>query len=210
MSAAPDPVARGFIVSRARPGRNVTGLSLMSPELAGKILQLLKEAVPKATRVGVLNLRGNTQTNLAGIAPAARSLALRIEVLEVPDPESLNPAFETAVKARVDALVVFPGAFGLEHKQRIVGLAAKHHVPAIYQFPEFVMDGGLMSYGPSLVERYHRAATYVDRILKGAKPADLPVEQPTKFELVINLKSANALGLTIPPSVLGRADEIIQ
>jgi len=210
MSAAPDPVARGFIVSLARPGRNVTGLSLMGPELAGKILQLLKEVVPKATRVGMLNLRGNTQTNLAGTEPAARALGLQIEVLEVPDPESLNRVFETAIKARVDALVVFPGAFGVEHKQRIVDLAAKKRVPAIYQFPEFVAAGGLMSYGASLNERYHRAAYFVDKILKGAKPADLPVEQPTKFELVINMKTAKALGLTIPPSVLGRADHVIE
>jgi len=210
MAAAPDPVARGFIGSIARPGKNVTGLSLMGPEIAGKLLQLLKEVVPKATRVGVLNLRGNTQTNLEGTEAAARALGLRIQAVEAGDPESWKRLFDTAIKGRVDALIVFPGALGIQHQQRIVELAAKHQIPAIYQFPEFVVAGGLMSYGASLTERYRRAAVYVDKILKGAKPADLPVEQPTKFELVINLKTAKTLGLTIPQSVLVRADEIIQ
>ena len=181
MSAAPDPIARRFIVSLPRPGGNVTGLSLMGPEIAGKLLQLVKEIVPKATRVGVLNLRGNTQTNLEGTEAAARALGLQLVVVEAGEPESWERLFETAIKSRVDALIVFPGALGIQNQQRIVQLAAKHHMPAIYQFPEFVTAGGLMSYGASLTERYHRAAVYVDKILKGAKPADLPVEQPTKF-----------------------------
>ncbi len=210
MSAAPDPIARGFVASLPRPGGNVTGLSLMGPEIAGKLLQLVKEIAPKATRVGVLNLRGNTRTNLEGTEVAARTLGLQLVVVEAGDPDSWDRLFETAIKSRVDALIVFPGALGIQNQQRMVQLAARYQIPAIYQFPEFVVAGGLMSYGASLTERYHRAAAYVDKILKGVKPGDLPVEQPTKFELVINLKTAKALGLTIPQSILVRADEIIR
>jgi putative ABC transport system substrate-binding protein len=209
MSAAPDPVAQGFVVSLAHPGRHVTGLSIVSSEATGKLLQLLKEVVPKATRLGVLSL-GAAQANLEGASVAARALGLQLEVFEARDREALPRAFETASKARVDGLVAFPDLLGIQDRQRIVELAAKHHLPAVYQFREFVEAGGLMSYGPNLAERYHRAATYVDKILKGAKPADLPVEQPTKFELVINLKTAKVLGITIPQSVLIRADGIIQ
>jgi putative tryptophan/tyrosine transport system substrate-binding protein len=208
MSAAADPVAQGFVVSLARPGRNVTGLSTLSPETTGKLLQLLKEVVPKATRLGVLSPGSGTgQANREGTKVAARALGLQlIEVFEARTPEALPRAFDIASKARLDVLLVFPGFLGLQYRQRIVEFAAKHHVPAVYQLQDFVEAGGLMSYGANLAERYHRAATYVDKLLKGAKPADLPVEQPTKFDLVINLKTAKALGLTIPPSVLARAD----
>ena len=182
----------------------------MGPEIGGKLVQLLNEVVPNATRVGVLNLRGNTQTNLEGTETAAQALGLQLVVVEAGDPRSWSRVFETAIKSRVDALIVFPGALGMQNSQRIVDLVAKHQIPAIYQFPEFVAVGGLMSYGASLTERYHRAAVYVDKILKGAKPADLPVEQPTKFELLINLKTAKALGLTIPQTVLLQADQVIE
>ena len=212
MSAAPDPIAQGFVVSLARPGRNVTGLSMIGPEMTGKCVQLLKEVVPKATRVGVL-IPGSVslgQVNLEAAKVAARALELQLEVFEWRDLEALPRAFETARKARVDILVVFTGHLGLQYRQRIVDLAAKHQVPAIYQFSEFVEASGLMSYGTNLAERYHRAATYVDKILKGTKPGDLPVEQPTKFELVINLKTAKALGLTIPQSIRLQADRVIE
>src|SRR5262249_1604941 len=187
MSAAPDPIARGFVASLPRPGGNVTGLSLMGPEIAGKLLQLVKDVVPKATRVGVLNLRGNTQTNLEGTEVAAQALGLQLVVVEAGDPDSLDRLFETSIKSRLDALIVFPRPLGIQNQPRIVPLAARSQMPAIYQFPEFVVARGLMSYGASLTDSYHRAAVYVDKILKGAKPADLPVEQPTKFDLVINL-----------------------
>jgi putative tryptophan/tyrosine transport system substrate-binding protein len=190
MSAASDPIAQGYVVSLARPGRNVTGLSTLSPETTGRQVQLLKEVVPKATRLGALNLgQANleaAQTNLEAAKVAARARGLQLQVFDARDLETLTRAFETASKARLDVLVVFTGFLGFQYRQRIVEFAAQHRVPAIYQFQEFVEAGGLMSYGVNLVERYHRAAIYVDKILKGAKPADLPIEQPTKFELVIN------------------------
>jgi ABC-type uncharacterized transport system substrate-binding protein len=212
MSAAADPIAQGFVVSLARPGRNVTGLAMIGPEMTGKCVQLLKEVVPKATRVGVLtpSFGSLRQVNLEAAKVAARALGLQLEVFEWRDLEALPRAFEAARKARVDILVVFTGHLGFQYRQRIVEFAAKHQVPAIYQFPEFVEAGGLMSYGTNLAERYHRAATYVDKILKGTKPADLPVEQPTKFELVINLTTAKALGLRIPQALLLRADQLIE
>jgi putative ABC transport system substrate-binding protein len=209
MSTAGDPIAQGFVVSLARPGRNVTGLSSLIPETTARQVQLLKELVPKATRLGVLNLdlRG---ANLEAAKMAARASGLQIEVFEARDFQALTHAFETASKARLDVLVVLTGFLGFQYRQRIVAFAAQHRVPAIYQFQEFVEAGGLMSYGANLAERYHRAATYVDKILKGAKPADLPVEQPTKFELVINLKTAKALGVKIPQTLLLQADKIIE
>jgi putative tryptophan/tyrosine transport system substrate-binding protein len=211
MSAASDPVAQGFVVSLARPGRNVTGLSTLNPETINKSLQLLKEVVPKATRLGVLTPgTGPGQINLEAAKVASYTLGLQAEVFETRDLEALTRAFEAASKARVDVLLVFTGHLGFQNRQRIVELAAKRRLPAIYQFRDFVEAGGLISYGADLAERYHRAATYVDKILKGAKPADLPVEQPTKFELIINMKTAKALGLTIPQSVLLRADQVIE
>src|SRR5262245_61282044 len=209
MSAGSEP----SVVSLARPGRNVTGLSTLIPETTGKQVQLLKEVVPKATRLGVLSLgsgQGSRQVNLEAAKVAAQASGLQLKVFEARDPEALTRAFETASKVRVDGLIVFTGFVGLQYRERVVAFAAQQRVPAIYQFREFVETGGLMSYGASLVEWYHRAATYVDKILKGAKPADLPIEQPTKFELVINQKTANALGLTIPQSVLLQADQVIE
>jgi ABC-type uncharacterized transport system substrate-binding protein len=214
MSAAGDPVAQGFVVSLARPGRNVTGLSILGPETTGRQVQLLKEVVPKATRLGMLNLgQANheaPQASREAAKVAARASGLQLQVFEPRDLESLTRAFETASKARLDVLVVVTGFLGFQYRQRIIEFAAQHRVPAIYQFREFVEAGGLMSYGVNLVERYHRAATYVDKILKGAKPADLPIEQPTKFELVINRQTAKALGLTIPPSILIQANQVIE
>src|SRR5262245_14406373 len=154
--------------------------------MAGKQVQLLKEVVPRATRLGVLNL-GSGQVNLEAATVAAKAAGLQLSVFEARDPEALTRAFETVSKARVDVLIVFTGFLGFQYRERIVAFAAQQRVPAIYQFREFVETGGLMSYGANLAERYHRAAYFVDKILKGAKPADLPVELPTKFELVINL-----------------------
>ena len=209
MSAGSDP----SVVSLARPGRNVTGLATLIPETTGKQVQLLKEVVPKATRLGVLSLgsgQGSRQVNLEAAKVAAQASGLQLKVFEAREPEALPRAFETASKARVDVLIVFTGFLGLQYRERVVAFAAQQRVPAIYQFREFVETGGLMSYGVSLVERYHRAAMYVDKILRGAKPADLPIEQPTKFELVINLKTAKALGLAIPQSLLLQATEVIE
>ena len=210
MAGAADPVAEGFVSSLARPGKNVTGLSLSSRDLDGKRVQLLKEAVPNVTRVGLLQVPGIMQSHIEEIKAATRALGLQLELLEARAPDEYDRAFETAVKARVGALLVFSGAFGAQYLRRVVELAAKHRVPTLYPVGAFVDAGGLMSYGSNLVERWHHAATYVDKILKGAKPADLPIEQPTKFELVINLKTAKALGLTIPPSMLLRADRVIE
>jgi len=205
MSAGSEP----SVVSLARPGRNVTGLSTLIPETTGKQVQLLKEVVPKATRLGVLSL-GSTQVNLEAAKVAAQASGLQLKVFEARDPEALTRAFETVSKVRLDGLIVFTGSLGLQYRERVVAFAAQQRVPAIYQFREFVETGGLMSYGANLVEWYHRAATYVDKILKGAKRADLPIEQPTKFELVINQKTAKALGLTIPQSVLLQATQVIE
>jgi len=184
------------------------------PETTGKQVQLLKEVVPKATRLGAL-YPGSGQgsgggVNLEAAKVAAKASGLQLKVFEARDPEALPRAFETATKAHVDVLIVFTGFLGFQYRERVIAFAAQQRVPALYQFREFVEAGGLMSYGANLAERYHRAAYFVEKILKGAKPAELPVEQPTKFELVINLKTARALGLTIPPSVLGRADQVIE
>ena len=208
-----DPVGSGLVASLARPGGNVTGLSL-TPTLAisGKQLELLKEAFPSITHVAVLANPANPPT--AGLLTetelAARSLGLRLRVVQVREPKEFGDAFATMKNERVPALLVIADPLVADNRDRIVAFAATNRLPAIYPYRTFVDAGGLMSYGADLSDLNRRAATYVDRILKGAKPAELPIEQPTKFELVVNLKTAKALGLTIPPSLLLRADHVIQ
>ena len=210
-----DPVADGLVKSLARPGRNVTGLSNLTPDLVGKCMQLLKEAVPGAARVAVLTHPGSatakTDKNYAAQAQTAgRSLGFVVQLIDAGRPVDLDRAFAEMTRWRANALVVMPYATLLQERTRIMALAAKQRLPAVYAYRENVMEGGLMSYGPDLSDQFRRSAAYVDRILKGTKPGDLPFEQPTKFELLINLKTAKALGLTIPQSVLLRADEILQ
>jgi ABC-type uncharacterized transport system substrate-binding protein len=215
VSTIGNPVADGLVESLARPGGNVTGLSNLTPDLIGKCMQLLREAVPRATRVAVLTHPGSATTktdkDYATRAHAAgRSLGFEVQLIDAGRPVDLDRAFAEMTRWRANALVVMPYATLLQERTRIMALAAKQRLPAVYAYRENVMEGGLMSYGPDLSDQFRRSAAYVDRILKGAKPADLPVEQPTKFELVINLKTAKALGLTIPPSLLGRADQVIE
>jgi len=208
-----DPVGSGLVASLARPGGNVTGLSLM-PTLAisGKQLELLKEAFPTITHVAVLANPANPPTAglLTEIERAALSLGLRLRIVQVRDSKEFGDAFATIKNERVPALLVIADPLVAENRDGIVAFAAANRLPAIYPYRLFVDAGGLMSYGADLSDLHRRAAIYVDRILKGAKPAELPIEQPTKFELVVNLKTAKALGLTIPPSLLRRADHVIQ
>jgi putative ABC transport system substrate-binding protein len=207
-----DPVGSGLVASLAKPGKNVTGLSTLSPELVGKRLQLLKETVPGISRVAVLwNPTVTIQAlELREVRVAARSLKLQLQVLEAQAPSDFAGAFSAMTKERAGGVIIITSSMFYAERTRIAELAAQSRVPAIYSVKEFAEAGGLMAYGINLGESFRRAATYVDKILKGAKPGDLPVEQPTKFELVINLKTAKALGLTIPPSLLARADEVIQ
>ena len=207
-----DPVGNGFVASLARPGGNITGLSVVSPELSGKQLELLKEIVPKLSRVAVLGTStnpGNSQA-LKETELAAGAYKVQLQNLDVLSPKDIETAFRDASKGGAGAVLVLASPIIESHRTQIADLAAKNRLPAIYYAPEFVEAGGLMSYGTSFADLFRRAATYVDKILKGAKPADLPVEQPTKFELVINLKAAKQLGITIPPNVLARADKVIR
>jgi putative ABC transport system substrate-binding protein len=208
-----DPMGTGFVASLARPGGNVTGLSNISSELSRKRLELLREAVPGLSRVAALwnpDVRG-ALLDYKETEGAARLLRLELQSVEVSRAEDLDRAFSAVTKQRAQALVL-PGAnpVGFINRGKIATFAQRNRLPSMYPTREYVETGGLMSYGPSLPDLFRRAATYVDKILKGAKPADLPVEQPTKFELVINLKTAKALGLTIPPSLLQRADQVIE
>jgi putative tryptophan/tyrosine transport system substrate-binding protein len=214
-AAVADPVTSGLVTSLARPGGNVTGLSLLTTELVGKCLEQLKQAVPGVTRVAVLWQPGvlgerTDKDMLKGADVAARALGVRLQFVEARGPADFDRAFSDMTKTRTGALTVLPSAMFFNERRRLVDLAAKNRLPAVYPGREFVDAGGLMAYGPNAADLFRRAATYVDRILKGAKPGDLPVEQPTKFELVINLKAAKALGLTIPPPLLGRADQVIE
>jgi len=211
-AASSDPVGTGLVASLAHPGGNVTGLSLVTPELSGKRLQLLRETLPQLARVALLWDAGNVgmADRVKETEAAARQLGVALHVEWVRDLAGLDRAFATLAQARPDAFLTTVEPFTGDHRQRIVAFAAQQRLPAMYEERDFVDAGGLMAYGPNLAANYRRAATYVDKILKGAKPADLPVEQPTKFELVINLKTAKALGLTIPQSVLIRADEVIR
>jgi putative ABC transport system substrate-binding protein len=205
-----DPVGSGLVASLARPGGNLTGLAILADELAGKRLELLKEAIPRISRVAVLRHSTSDVSHLRATEAAAMSLGLQLQILEVRNPDDFDRAFGAAKKGRAEALIELASSFLATHRKPLVDLAAKSRLPAMWEHSGFVNDGGLMSYGPSLPELYRRAATYVDKILKGAKSADLPVEQPKKFEFFINLKTAKQISLTIPPNVLVRADKVIK
>ena len=201
----------GLVASLARPGGNVTGLVTSNDELTGKWMELLKETLPRMSRVAVLWDVASSPQQLSGSETAARALRLQLHVLKVRRQEDYAAAFAQAQKARAEALVVLASPVLWTDRVRLVELAAKHPLPAMYHQKDFVVgSGGLMSYGADFADMFRRAATYIDKILKGAKPGDLPVEQPTKFELVINLRTAKALGLTIPPALLQRADQVIE
>jgi ABC-type uncharacterized transport system substrate-binding protein len=213
--AGGDPVGLGMVASLARPGGNLTGLSSLSAELNTKRLEVLKDAVPKLSRVGLFRLSGDNligqDLQLKELRPAALTLKLKLEEIETQlDPKSLESAFQTAKQKQVNAIMTTTTRNFFAERKRIVELAGNHRLPAIYFQKEFVEEGGLMSYGADYTDLYRRAAVYVDKILKGAKPADLPVQQATKFEFVINLKAAKQIGLTLPPNVLARADKVIK
>lgn len=212
MAASGDPIGTGLVASLARPGGNITGLTHLSPALSGKRLELLKEAFPKVSRVAVLWNGANPDkaSDFRETEAAARALGVQLQSLEVRGADDFESAFRSATRERADSLTVRAESVTLFHGKRIVDFAANRRLPAIYELREFVDAGGLMSYGHIPADSHRRAAMYVDKILKGTKPADLPVEQPTKFELVINLKTAKLIGLTIPPNVLARADKIIK
>ena len=214
-ATAGDPVGSGFVTSLARPGGNVTGLSILTPELVGKRLELLKQAVPGLSRVAVIWQPGGVPERaekdmLKEAHAAARALAVGLQFVETRGPADFDRAFSDMTRAHAGALTVLGSPMFIIERRRLVDLAAKNRLPAVYPWRDGVDAGGLMSYGPNLADSFRRAATYVDKILKGAKPGDLPVEEPTRMYLVINLKTAKTLGLTIPQSVLGRADEVIQ
>jgi putative ABC transport system substrate-binding protein len=207
---AGDAVASGLVASLARPGGNITGLTILSPELSGKRLELLKEAFPRLSRVAVLLDPRQPPLSVKETQTTGQSLRLKLQFLEVRDAADVESVFSAMSRERADALITLPHPVLQVHQRRIVELAARSRVPAMYQTTEWAESGGLMSYGPDHLDNYRRAAVFVDKILKGAKPADLPVEQPMKFEFVINLKTAKQIGLTIPPNVLARADRVIK
>jgi ABC-type uncharacterized transport system substrate-binding protein len=206
-----DPVGTGMVPNLARPGGNITGLSFMSSDLAAKRLELLMQMLPRAARIAVLYSPDEISTapELRETEAAARALGVTLRPQQVREPGDLERVFATA-RQQADAMIVFAHGLAVQNRRRIIELAARHGLPTMYGWREFVETGGLMSYGPDIRAMTTRAASYVDRIIKGAKPGDLPIEQPTKFELVINLKTAKALGLTIPPSLLLRADQVIE
>jgi putative tryptophan/tyrosine transport system substrate-binding protein len=205
-----DPVASGIVTSLGGPGGNATGLSTIAPELVGKGLEQLKQAVPGVSRVSVLRDERTGKGLLKEAEVAARALGVQLQVVEARHPAEFDRAFSDMSRGRAGALTVLPTHMFFTERRRLVDLAAKNRLPAVFPYREFVDAGGLMAFGPNLADLSRRAATYVDKILKGAKPGDLPIEQPTKFEFVINLKTAKALGLTIPPSLLARADQVIE
>jgi len=212
MAQDDDPVANGFVASLARPGGNITGLSTLSPELSGKRLELLKEIVPKLFRVAVFGNStspGNAQV-LRELELAAGALGVKLQYLDVANSQDIEPAFRTAAKGRADAVLMLQNPVHFPQRKHIATLAIHSRLPVIYGRPEYGEAGGLVTYGVSFTDLDRRAAVYVDKILKGTKPADLPVEQPTKFEFIINLKAAKQIGLTIPPNVLARADKVIK
>jgi len=212
MANSTDPVATGFVASLARPGGNVTGLSSISPELSVKRLELLKEAVPGLSRVGIVwnqDVRGGI-LEYKETESAARSLRLQLQSVEVTRADDFNRAFSALTTGRAEAVTVASFSVGFRNRSEIASLAQKNRLPSVFGLREYADAGGLMAYGPSFTDGWRRSATYVDKILKGAKAGELPVEQPTKFELVINLKAAKALGLTIPQSLLLRADQVIE
>jgi putative ABC transport system substrate-binding protein len=212
MAQDPDPVGNGFVASLARPGGNITGLATLAPELSGKQLELLMEIVTRLSRVAVLvtSTRPGNAQNLKETELAAGAFGVKLQYLDVLIPKDLETAFRAASKGRVDGVLVLQTPLLTSHRTQVIDLAVKNRLPAIYATAEWVEDGGFMSYAASGTDLFRRSATYVDKILKGAKPADLPVEQPKKFELIINLKAAKQIGLTIPPNVLARADKVIK
>jgi putative tryptophan/tyrosine transport system substrate-binding protein len=205
-----DPVAFGFVANLARPGGNITGLTNYSPELSGKRVELLKEALPRITRVAVLRDPRQAPDSFKETQIAGQSLALKLQSLEIRNAADVETAFSAMKKERADAFITLPHAVVTFHRKQILALAGKGRLPSTHGDRQWVEAGGLMSYGPDAIAIYRRAASYVDKILKGVKPADLPVEQPTKFEFVINLKTAKQIGVTIPPNVLVRADKVIK
>src|SRR5262245_38638292 len=213
MTQVNDPVGSGLVASLARPGGNITGLSTLAPEISGKQLELLKEILPSLSRAAVFGTStqpGNSQT-LKEVELAAGALAVKFQYVDVLSPEDIESAFRVAVKGRAHAaLMIVASSVTGDHRQKIVELAVKSKLPAMYPFSSYVEAGGLMSYSVNLTDLDRRAATFVDKILKGTRPADLPVEQPKKFEFIINLKAAKQIGLTIPPNVLARADKVIR
>jgi len=207
-----DPVGSGFVASLARPGGNITGLSTLAPEISGKQLELLKEIAPRLSRVAVLGnstVSGNAQM-LREVELAAGALGVKLQYLDILGPKDIETAFRAASKGRANAILVLQNLVATSQRTQITDLAVKNRLPAIYDRSEFVEDGGLLTYSVSSTDLFRRAATYVDKILKGRKPADLPVEQPIKFEFIINLNAAKQIGLTIPPNVLARADKVIR
>jgi putative ABC transport system substrate-binding protein len=212
MGVDDDPVGNGFVASLARPGGNITGLASLAPELSGKQLELLKESVPSLSHIAVLgtSTQPATAQSLREVELAAGALAVKLQYLDVSSPEDIETVFRAAGKGHADAVLVLRAAVFFSHRRQIVNLATKSRLPAMYYTTEYVENGGLMTYGASITDLFRRAAVYVDRILKGAKPADLPIEQPKKFELIINLKAAKQIGLTIPQRVLARADRVIK
>jgi putative ABC transport system substrate-binding protein len=207
-----DPVGNGFVASLARPGGNITGLATLAPEIGGKQLELLKEIVPKLSRVAVLGTSttpGSAQ-QLKEVKRAAEALGVKLQYLDVLNPKDIETAFREAGEGRAEAVLTLVSSILLSHRAQLADLAVKNRLPVTYAQPEAVEAGGLMTYGVDITDLFRRAATYVDKILKGAKPADLPVEQPKKFEFIINLKAAKQIGLTIPPNVLARADKVIK
>jgi putative ABC transport system substrate-binding protein len=213
MTAAGDPLgAAGLVASLARPGGNVTGTSIMAPDIAGKRLELLKDLLPRLSRVAILwNAANPYPANVfRETESAARMMGIEVQSLEVRRPEDFDSVFEASRQQRPDALITVEDPLTINYRNKIVDFAATNRLPAIHGFWEFVEAGGLMSYGASLIDLFRQSAVYVDKILRGTKPADLPVEQPTNFELVINLKAVTALGLTIPPSIMVRVDEVIE
>jgi putative ABC transport system substrate-binding protein len=207
-----DPVGSGFVASLARPGGNITGLSALSPEMSGKQLELLKEIMPKLSRAAVIGNSTNPgdAQSLRETVLAAGAFEIYLRYLDVQDAKDIEPVIRAAAKGRADALLMLGNPILNAHRKQIVDLAAKHRLPATYARPEFIDAGGLLYYGTNSNDLFRRAATYVDKILKGAKPAELPVEQPIKFEFIVNLKAAKQIGLTIPPKVLARADKVIK
>jgi putative tryptophan/tyrosine transport system substrate-binding protein len=207
-----DPVGAGFVASLARPGGNITGLAIMHTELSGKRLEMLVQALPTARRIALLANPANPATPVMRRETEARASAIGVQILplEASDPERLADVLAAAAQKHPDALVVLGDPMFFANRRPLLAAAARHRLPAIWEWREFVEAGGLMAYGPRVDDLHRRAATYVDRVLRGAKPSDLPIEQATKFELVINLKTAKALGVTIPPSLLLRADQVIE
>ena len=207
-----DPVGAGFVATLARPGGNITGLSRLAPELSGKELELLKETIPPLSHVAVLGTSSQpgTAQELKEIELTAKAIGVQSQYLDISTQKDIKPAFRSASKGHAGALLLISGPILFVERREIIELAAKSRLPAMYFAREFVEDGGLMTYAANVTDLWRRAATYVDKILKGAKPADLPVEQPTRFEFIINLKAAKAIGLTIPPNVLARADRVIK